>query len=225
MTAVRLLFLFLHAVLIPFAAWRSGASLDDEGEAPPRRDLYLSVLVQQVVLVGISLLAAWWLGVALFPALDPEPLDLVAGVLLVSISVGLIVPRWKRAREEDRRRLAAFMPVTPEDHRLWVLLSLCAGVGEEITYRGVLWAVWEQVLGGQHLLAALAASVCFALAHLTQGWRGAGVVFVFALAFHGLVELTGSLYVAMAVHFAHDLAAGRIYARLIREGDPARADA
>ena len=39
----------------------------------------------------------------------------------------------------------------------------------------------------------------------------------FAVAFHGLVALTGTLYVAMAVHFLYDVIAGLTYGRLARE--------
>lgn len=56
--------------------------------------------------------------------------------------------------------------------------------------------------------AALISSLLFALAHLLQGWRSAGVVGVFGFLFHLLVVATGGLYYAILVHFAYDLTAG-----------------
>jgi hypothetical protein len=52
---------------------------------------------------------------------------------------------------------------------------------------------------------------------MIQGWRSAAVILVFALGFHALVWLSGSLYVAMAVHIAYDVTAGISYGRLGRE--------
>jgi membrane protease YdiL (CAAX protease family) len=42
----------------------------------------------------------------------------------------------------------------------------------------------------------------------------ARVIIVFALGFHLLVWLSGSLYVAMAVHIIYDVTAGLNYAKL-----------
>ena len=40
------------------------------------------------------------------------------------------------------------------------------------------------------------------------------MIVCFALGFHALVWLSGSLYVAMAVHIAYDITAGITYGRL-----------
>lgn len=56
----------------------------------------------------------------------------------------------------------------------------------------------------------------FSVAHIIQGRRSVAVVLVFAFGFHALVWLTGSLYVAMAVHTAYDITAGIAYGVLGR---------
>jgi membrane protease YdiL (CAAX protease family) len=56
--------------------------------------------------------------------------------------------------------------------------------------------------------------VMFGVAHAMQGWKSAGAIMIFAAAFHLLVWLAGSLYVAMAVHFLYDLIAGFAYGHL-----------
>ena len=59
---------------------------------------------------------------------------------------------------------------------------------------------------------------------LRMSWprRAAGTAFVLAIAaiagaFHILVFVSGSLYVAMIVHFVYDVIAGFTYARFARE--------
>jgi len=43
------------------------------------------------------------------------------------------------------------------------------------------------------------------------------MILLFALGFHALVWLSGSLYVAMVVHIAYDIIAGLTYGRLGKE--------
>jgi hypothetical protein len=63
------------------------------------------------------------------------------------------------------------------------------------------------------------------LTHIIQGWRSVAVIVVFALGFHTLVWLAGSLYVAIAVHVAYDITAGISYGKLGRELVPEGLDA
>jgi len=107
------------------------------------------------------------------------------------------------------------VPVDGRDRGLFVAVCLCAGVCEEIIYRGALFTLLSRATG-DWWTAALVAALVFALSHLVQGWQSAALVLPFALGFQALVRLSGDLYGAMAVHALYDLAAGLIYARLGR---------
>ena len=109
-----------------------------------------------------------------------------------------------------------FMPANDVERAWWLAVSVLAGVGEEITWRGVQ-AALVGVVTGNFWLAALCCSITFGLTHIIQGWRSVAVIVVFALGFHTLVWLAGSLYIAMAVHVAYDITAGISYGRLGRE--------
>lgn len=52
---------------------------------------------------------------------------------------------------------------------------------------------------------------------MVQGWKSSAIIFFFAMGFHGLVWLSGSLYVAMIVHITYDIIAGLNYGRLGRQ--------
>jgi membrane protease YdiL (CAAX protease family) len=125
-------------------------------------------------------------------------------------------PRWRRAVERRTRVVHLFMPDTAAERAWWLAVSILAGVGEEITWRGVQTALLSALMGS-YLLGALLSAVSFGLAHFIQGWRSAVVITIFALGFQTIVWLSGSLYVAMAVHVAYDMTAGLSYARLGRE--------
>jgi membrane protease YdiL (CAAX protease family) len=118
-----------------------------------------------------------------------------------------------------------FMPGTPAERASWIVVSVLAGVGEEITWRAVQPALLAAAIGSP-TAGILLAAVNFGVSHLVQGWKSAAIIVVFALGFQALVWLSGSLYLAMAVHLAYDITAGLTYGRLGRElGDPVGAAA
>ena len=109
-----------------------------------------------------------------------------------------------------------FVADTRAERAWWLIVSLLAGVGEEVTWRGVQTALLVPVVGS-YWIAALLSGVSFALAHAVQGWKSVVGILGFALGFQVLVVASGSLYVAMAVHVAYDITAGLTYGLLARE--------
>jgi membrane protease YdiL (CAAX protease family) len=132
-----------------------------------------------------------------------------AGALFLGVALLLVRPHWRRSIEEDKPTWRLFAPTSRRERRMWIALSLSAGIGEELVWRGVLPALIALLTGS--LAVGIALSVAsFALAHAIQGLR-------IAAAFHVLVFVSGSLYTAMVVHFAYDVIAGFTYARFARE--------
>jgi membrane protease YdiL (CAAX protease family) len=117
--------------------------------------------------------------------------------------------------------LRSVLPVARSERRWWLLLSLTAGVTEEIVTRGFLLPDLWRLLGGTPgwpLVAALAgSSLLFAAAHLYQGpagvvRSGAGGLFMGLLA-----VLSGGIVVPIVVHVLAD-------AQMLCLYDPARDD-
>lgn len=181
------------------------------------RERHLKMVIGQLLLfLVISLVVAWtgsievWapVGRRLGPWLDAALL-VVAGVLLMR-------PRWRAKVVARDPAVRLFMPSTGRERRLWVVVAVVAGVSEEVTYRGVMYALlW--MLTGSPVAAAIIASIVFGVSHSVQGWAVAGIVTLIALVLHGLVAWSGSLYPAIAAHAAYDIIAGLTYARLGQE--------
>ena len=117
----------------------------------------------------------------------------------------------KRGGWGESRFVRELMPVTPREKGLYAGLSLCAGFGEELAYRG--YAIPAVIVAGGSAPAALAVtSVAFAVLHSYQGVLGVvrtGVVGVIM----GMVFLhTGSLWPPMVAHVLIDLAVGLLLA-------------
>ena len=199
-------------LFLPWAAFRSGRKFETH-PLPPRPRLFLSVVVQQVAFAALSLLVSWGENIPLFPPLNFRLGPLALGVGLLAVGFTLLGPRWRHAVEQQERRLHMCMPRTPRERWLWAGVSVAAGFGEEVTYRGVLFVLLARLLGGP-LPAAIIASAVFGFSHILQGWKNAVIIGIVALVMHGLVIWSGSLYIAMAVHAIYDLVAGFTYGRL-----------
>ena len=118
----------------------------------------------------------------------------------------------------------------------WILVSLAAGIVEEIVYRGVMPSLLTSTIagwmgsgapegaapfGGSFTTAwCIAVSIsiaAFVLGHYGQGAARASFLAVFSLVCHVLVRTTGSLYLAMGFHVLYDIFAGVQSIRAVRE--------
>jgi membrane protease YdiL (CAAX protease family) len=136
-------------------------------------------------------------------------------VVLLAGLVAVMRPRWRLAVERRARVVYYFMPDTRLEQAWWIGVSILAGVSEEITWRGVQTGLLAAATQN-YPLAAVITAVSFGLAHIVQGARSAAMIGLISLAFQTIVALSGSLYVAMAVHVAYDIVAGLSYGRLGR---------
>ncbi|MBX3458450.1 MAG: CPBP family intramembrane metalloprotease [Planctomycetes bacterium] len=105
-------------------------------------------------------------------------------------------------------RVEWILPRTPSQRRRWWLVSLHAGWGEELLYRGYVFGlllhfvpVWA---------AALASSALFGFAHIYQGLRGIVLTTVLGGVFFGLYWASGSLWVPILAHALYDIHAGEL---------------
>jgi membrane protease YdiL (CAAX protease family) len=204
--------LVVFGILIPISAIRS-KKLIESRPLPPRRKYFLSVVIQVATLTLMSIAVAWRERIPLLVPVRPPAGAVIAGSAMLVIAVAFGWTRWKKAVAERKRVIALFMPVNAGERAFWVASAMLAGVGEEITWRGVQTALLVRLTGNLVIAAAICVMM-FAIAHAIQGWKSVGIIAVFAAAFHALVWLAGSLYVAMAVHFIYDLIAGFAYAYL-----------
>ncbi len=212
---VGALFVLFVTFFVPWAVIRNHDTALAMAWIPMSRR-FLAMLIPQVVLGLIAILTAWMDGVDILPARLPQPAHwlLAAGFLLTAFV--LVRPHWRRSMEEGKLTWRLFAPITREERGMWIGLSLSAGIGEELVWRGVLPVLLTR-LGGSFALAILLSVLSFAIAHAIQGLRSVLAIAAFALAFHGLVWVSGSLYVGMAAHFVYDVIAGFTYAQFARD--------
>lgn len=217
-------------VLMACLSFRSRGKVAALKTLPTRTRHFVSTLIIQGLLLGLSLLVAARLGITLFPRVAPSPLHVLVGVAVAAALAAMMYPMWKQAVAQGARRLYFFMPQGGKEKTLWVAVSLAAGFGEECAYRGVLYVLLTTLTGSPWAGALLSAAV-FAGGHAFQSLRSMVIIFCFSLVFQALALWAGALYVAQLAHVLYDITAGIAYSRLGRamgyraEGEPGAAPA
>lgn len=184
---------------------------------PDRMRHFRTTAIMLVLFTMLSVLVAdaEWIDLFRFDTAR-LPQGLAAGAVMYAVAIAFMRPRWRRAVERRERIVYLFMPDNAAERAWWVGVSTLAGIGEEITWRGVQTALLAY-LTGSFVAGAVLSALSFGVAHYIQGWKSAAIIAIFALAFQTVVWISGSLYIAMFVHIAYDITAGLTYGRLGRE--------
>jgi membrane protease YdiL (CAAX protease family) len=204
------LFLIVVGLGLPGLAVASSRMLDAGEAFPPRKAFYVETLVLLAIIGAASLGVAATNGIPLFPPFRFNRRDMTAATVALGLALGTLPLRWVTASEWRKRRLFMLVPHGRGEWLLWATVSLAAGVAEELAYRGVM-ATLVEWLTSSWGVAVLVCSASFAVVHVVQGWTSVATIALFAMGFHVLVRITGTLYPAMGVHVLYDLVAGIAY--------------
>jgi membrane protease YdiL (CAAX protease family) len=210
----------LGVAMSPFERW---AYRPDAGASRK----FLAYAVTILCLWALTAVAVWIYGWALLliapgptAAWLPAPV-IVAPVLVAALAVFFLLalmpllqslrgPRWRRAYQAAIRREFARIPgLVPNDaaeRAAWIVLSLTAGVCEEVLFRGFLIRFLHGGAIALPVAGALAVScLCFGLGHVYQGLKGAVNTTIAEFGFGLLFLLSGNLIPCILLHALMDL--------------------
>lgn len=105
--------------------------------------------------------------------------------------------------------LARLLPRTPAERRMFAGLSVLAGFGEEVVFRGFLLAVLTPALGDVWT-ALVVSSLAFGVLHVYQGPFGIARTAALGGLLGASVIVDGSLWPAVIVHVLVDLVGGLV---------------
>jgi len=223
-----LVFAVAWPLLEYFWVWPNHVRAVERGDPDARSRAYSRTILEQWVLaavvialtlahgrsfatLGLRGLEGWrlWLGVAL-------PVAYL--LLIVQQSRALAAKPETRARLKTKLEpLRALIPYTSREIRLFIPLSITAGICEELLFRGYLVWVLQSWIGLWP--AAIASMGVFGLGHAYQGakfgirafWAGVGM---------GLLAIaTGSIVPGMVLHALIDVGSGWILYSVVRDSD------
>lgn len=206
-------YLGLLMELLPVLGLAQMPLADDEGDFP-RVSVYLSsagvilVLGWAGLVIGTRELGRDALGLA-----PPDWGSVLLWALGATISIHLlqglffVARRWVGIRES--RILGQMLPRGRKEGLLFVLLSLAAGVGEELAFRAFAIPALG-LLTGSVGGAVLISSLAFGLLHGYQGWIGILRTGLMGCVLAVTFVVTGSLWPAVLAHAVLDIVSGLI---------------
>jgi len=227
-TLFTLIILLLLAVVFPLMGvqdYRLLLRRTREGDADARVTFYKGVLMWHWPLtIG---LVAWWLlsgngleSLGLIPVAEGR--QWVAIGVGVSVMLGQVIYLETVSRNADaltkiKKQMGALSNLAPQtraENRLFGMVSITAGVCEEILYRGLLLATLVSLVGTWPAVAI--SSLIFGLGHAYQGISGIAKTGLAGLVLALLTVFSGSLFIAIVLHAVVDLASGRIMGKARR---------
>ncbi len=138
----------------------------------------------------------------------------LAGSLVMSSALGGIIASRFASKKDDQSDIAdhhatvgdfaALIPRNAAERKLATLISLNAGIGEEIFFRLTLPLFLFFVLDNA-VVAFLIASIVFGVMHIYQGWVGVLATGFLGLVFTFLYIWTGTLLLPIIVHVLIDM--------------------
>lgn len=194
-----------------------------KGDFSNKRKMYLTIMIPQWMIIAI--LFIYWLVTnrswsQLFFNHEPilsaqlDQLKMFGLGVIFSLSIYIILFIFSK---KLRQKLATFfndqtenihfmLPVTVEERILFGLVSLTAGVCEEIIFRGVMLYYFENMPFHFSTVALIIGiSLLFGIVHLYQGWKGVLSTAYLGGIFLYIYLVTGNLWISITIHFLVDV--------------------
>ncbi|HKE38171.1 MAG TPA: CPBP family intramembrane glutamic endopeptidase [Candidatus Baltobacteraceae bacterium] len=147
-----------------------------------------------------------------------------AGAILCVLALAYVNGQWRVLRQLPPEKLErirnsfgrtlAVLPQTPLEYRLFLAVSITAGICEELLFRGYFFAMtshWLTLAG-----SAVVSAFVFGLGHAYQGWKGVMKTTLAGLFLGGVYLGTGSLLWPAILHSLIDVQGGSVGYRLLR---------
>jgi membrane protease YdiL (CAAX protease family) len=176
---------------------------------------YLSFKGEGLGAIGLRLpsLEHGWLSIAALAALGLYSAFLAYQCFAIRAYAGKGGKIDKRIAPETLR----ILPRGRDERRLYATLSISAGIGEEILYRGYCIYALELLLPNLGpLFAILISAVCFGVPHVYTGPANAAKTALIGIAYAALYLGIGSIAPLMVAHALQDLSASHLK-EIVRE--------
>jgi membrane protease YdiL (CAAX protease family) len=191
----------------------------DEDVSFPRIPVYLSSAGVILLMGWLGLMAGWGefgLGAMGLLSFDPRTvLVWTVGLILAAFLLlgGFLIFR-RYVGIQEAPFLEQLLPETRREKAVFVVLSLSAGLGEEVAYRGFLVPALTLVFGSVWG-AALLSSLVFGILHAYQGWLGVVRTALLGMVLAAAFILTGTLWPAILAHALLDVLVGVVFGKTL----------
>jgi len=223
LSSFDLLLLVFAAILMPVLSTIAGRRL--AREKPEERRLiprYWRIIARGVIVVAL-VLGVWHVLGRPYSELGLGRLNIwdyagFAAIVMSFVFLGFQLVRLKSLSPERLEKAMKSInsikitPTTRGELSVFMLMSMSAGVWEELLYRGFL--IWFLTPSAGVIGAIVISSMIFGLGHIYQGASGVAKTGAIGLVFATLYVLSGSLWWLMAAHALIDIYGGFVTFRI-----------
>lgn len=151
---------------------------------------------ENIASVGLKRTDITWLNLAI------GTIFLLSAVIFLNI-LSNIIGYYGIFQAEDIKYL---LPHSRIEKIFWIILSISAGIAEELCFRGFV-VTRMTMLTGSIWPGVLLGSFSFGLGHLYQGWAGVVLISIYGVMFALLFVARGSLIPCIVAHVLQDILA------------------
>lgn len=183
---------------------------DDSSTSPAELSmskLMIALAGQALGFSGIGALLWYWSGRPLSDFVTLNQSEIISGLLLgggMSAVGALVFVGWRSVGDKLVRLQRESLAIMPGNLSVPTItwISLCAGFGEEVLFRGGIQTLLADYIG--HASAVLVTSALFALAHVSKPVIAA-LLFLIGISFGAVFVYTGALATVMIGHAVYDV--------------------
>ncbi|MFN5422825.1 MAG: CPBP family intramembrane glutamic endopeptidase [bacterium] len=218
------IFIWAFGIIIPFLSGVQSQKISDSitFDSRARISLYLTNSLM-LSIAGSAILVLWLATDRPFEHLgfrtihwQHQQVIIIATILFILLYVADTLNTKKAIRQKGSSpewiKKYSFLPQRRKELTSYILLCLCAGIFEEIIYRGFMVTYFMPAdQEGFPLIALLAPAFLFGLAHYYQGWAAVIKIGIFSILFGIIFIYSKSLYPTIVIHFLVDVLSGVFY--------------
>ena len=157
---------------------------------------------RDLALLGLVFHASWQSLLSLAVAL------IIGGLLFLQVRGVHRDPTTQEAARKALEPVKEYLPATSQEARLFRGVSVSAGIGEEIFYRGFLLWYLTQFMSLPWAIGV--SSILFGLAHVMHGVQASVRATITGFILAGLYVVSGALWASILLHTAIDLSSGEM---------------
>jgi membrane protease YdiL (CAAX protease family) len=129
----------------------------------------------------------------------------------------------KEKLTEKWQKELPFLPATKRELYFFFLLSLSAGVCEEVIFRGYMINYFLGLFGGNQvalIMAVVLPGLIFAVSHIYQGWAAVFKIVLMSIIFGAFFVIEGSIWPLIILHTLVDIFSGMVAYSLLSKIKP-----
>jgi len=222
---------FIFCILLPFVSIRQHFRNNPvvQYSSLQKRTMYFSTCISLFIMAAL-VLSVWLLfrrppakmGLTLQMKAGPWAWLCVAFVFLYAVDafISVATPRKRAAAASEWKKRTPFMPVNNKEFRHYLIMCLCAGIFEEVVYRGYMVTYFSGLFDDsswRRTLSVWLPALVFSVSHFYHDTKTIIKVLLMAVLFGYIYVLSGSLVMVMLLHFLANAISGWLSVKYMKD--------